>query len=140
MTKNRWFINLTIFLVLVVGCALAISVYISSEFGHDQVLFLFPVHVLVWGGLLLPGALLHLWILEVSAGQSKWNGRVRAVALSPLLTVGPVTYFLAIEKSLGSYEWRFLWPTALLYGILSRLPSSAELMSNPDGRPASEAS
>lgn len=111
-------------MALVIPFALAISVYISSEFGHDPVLFLFPFQVLVWAGLLLPGALLYAWILEnLSPRLSRFSRRAYAIGLTPV--VPAVAYFVVLD-GFGDYVWGFLVPTVLVYGAVVRLPSRVD--------------
>ncbi len=105
---------------------LALAVYINDEF-HQEAPFAFFLifQLLLWIGLLLPGALPYLVVLErLPQPSNAVSLRARAVALSPLLTVGPLL-LSGLAGFFGDYFWVFLVPAVLMYGGIVRLPPRA---------------
>jgi uncharacterized membrane protein YfcA len=116
-------------LLAAVGSVLgvALAVYINDEFPQDAPFaLLLVVQLFLWIGLLLPGALPYLVILErLPQPLSARSLRARAVALSPLLTAGPLL-LSGLDGFFGDYFWVFLIPAVLLYGGIVRLPPRAQ--------------
>lgn len=117
---RRWSLNLGLLLVVALGLALYTSIYLSSESAEDPALLLFPYTLLLLTGLLLPGAVVYLWVLDVLRPQtSRSTRRAVAVGLSPLVGLGAWIFLGIVDGEFR--EWASFVVAAVIYAGIVRV-------------------